>query len=142
MAETARGGPFNEILDHDIFVNCIYLSSPIPPFITKDMLASPGRRLTVLSDVSCDATNPNNPVPVYYGASTFDDPVIRVSVPESAPLDVVAIDHLPTLLPLESSEAFCKDLLPSLLALREMDSSRVWTDAADLFRAKCTEAAL
>jgi saccharopine dehydrogenase (NAD+, L-lysine-forming) len=31
-------GPYPEILKHDIFVNSIYLSSPIPPFITKEML--------------------------------------------------------------------------------------------------------
>jgi len=34
MEETAKGGPFREILDVDIFVNCIYLSSRIPPFLT------------------------------------------------------------------------------------------------------------
>lgn len=63
MQETAAGGPFDEILDHDIFVNCIYLSSPIPPFVTKDSLKGRGadRKLSVLVDVSCDPNNPNNP---------------------------------------------------------------------------------
>jgi saccharopine dehydrogenase (NAD+, L-lysine-forming) len=78
MAETAKGGPFNEIIQHDIFVNCIYLATKIPPFLTKDMLDLPFSQLEVISDVSCDATNPNNPIPVYYGATTFDQPVIRV----------------------------------------------------------------
>ena len=32
LDETAKGGPFDEILDVDIFINCIYLSSKIPPF--------------------------------------------------------------------------------------------------------------
>src|SRR5262249_50124464 len=35
MEETAKGGPFPEILDNHIFVNCIYLMGSIPPFITK-----------------------------------------------------------------------------------------------------------
>ena len=63
MKETAKGGPFNEILEHDIFVNCIYLSSPIPPFITLDSLKEygPSKKLSVLVDVSCDPNNTNNP---------------------------------------------------------------------------------
>ncbi len=53
MAETSAGGPFDEILKHDIFVNCIYLSKPIPPFITKEMIEG-SRALSVICDVSCD----------------------------------------------------------------------------------------
>ena len=67
MAETAKGGPFQEILDVDIFVNCIYLSSPIPPFLSEEFLKARGkdRRLSVVVDVSCDTTNPHNPIPIY-----------------------------------------------------------------------------
>jgi hypothetical protein len=78
MEETKAGGPFKEILKHDIFVNCIYLSNKIPPFLTKEMLDDPSRVLSVIADVSCDATNPNNPIPVYFGATTFDDPLITI----------------------------------------------------------------
>jgi saccharopine dehydrogenase (NAD+, L-lysine-forming) len=68
MQETAAGGPFGEILDHDLFVNCIYLSSPIPPFLTTDSLNERGaeRRLSVLVDVSCDPNNPNNPGSIFF----------------------------------------------------------------------------
>jgi hypothetical protein len=40
----------------DIFVNCIYLSKPIPKFITKEFIANAGpeRRLSVVVDVSCE----------------------------------------------------------------------------------------
>jgi saccharopine dehydrogenase (NAD+, L-lysine forming) len=38
MAETKAGGPYPTILAHSIFVNCIYLSSPIAPFITPEVL--------------------------------------------------------------------------------------------------------
>ncbi|KAG9311344.1 hypothetical protein JVU11DRAFT_8446 [Chiua virens] len=34
LADTAKSRPFQEILDVDIFANCIYLSSSIPPFLT------------------------------------------------------------------------------------------------------------
>jgi saccharopine dehydrogenase (NAD+, L-lysine-forming) len=50
----------------------------------------------------------------------------------ASPVSVVAIDHLPTLLPRESSEAFGKDLAPHLLNLE----SPVWLRAKDLFHEK------
>jgi saccharopine dehydrogenase (NAD+, L-lysine-forming) len=49
-------------------------------------------------------------------------------------LSVIAIDHLPTLLPRESSEAFCSDLLPSLKLLGKSDA--VWQRAENLFKEK------
>ena len=62
--ETQRGGPFLELLQYDVVVNCIYLSQSIPPFITTEILQSE-RRLSVVVDVSCDFTNPKNPLPIY-----------------------------------------------------------------------------
>lgn len=82
MAETAKGGPFSEILEVDIFVNCIYLNSRIPFFITKEQIVAAGkeRRLSVVVDVSCDTTNPNNPIPIYNVNTTFDKPTVSVDV--------------------------------------------------------------
>lgn len=82
MAETARGGPFEEILDVDIFVNCIYLSSQIPSFVTADFIKSKGanRRLSVVVDVSCDTTNPFNPIPIYSINTTFQQPTVGVEL--------------------------------------------------------------
>ncbi|TPX42939.1 saccharopine dehydrogenase (NAD+, L-lysine-forming) [Synchytrium endobioticum] len=138
VAETAKGGPFAEILDASIFVNCIYLSTAIPPFLTVDMLQRP-RELSVVCDVSCDTTNPNNPLPIYADTTTFGEPVLHLITKGEAPLDVIAIDHLPTLLPREASEAFSRDLLPSLLQLKERHTARVWTDAEALFHKKVEE---
>ncbi|KAF9243939.1 Formate/glycerate dehydrogenase catalytic domain-like protein [Melanogaster broomeanus] len=136
MAETAPGGPFQEILDVDIFVNCIYLSSYIPPFLTKEQITAAGssRKLSVVVDVSCDTTNPFNPIPIYNINTTFSDPT---GLPA---LSVVSIDHLPTLLPREASEQFSSDLLPSLLELPHRQSARVWTDAEVLFKKNLAEA--
>lgn len=82
MDETAKGGPFSEILDVDIFVNCIYLTSKIPSFVTKEQIAAAGkaRRLSVVVDVSCDTTNPFNPIPIYNINTTFDKPTVPVDV--------------------------------------------------------------
>lgn len=55
MEETKKGGPFKEIVeDVDIFVNCIYLSAKIPPFVNVESLSSPSRSLSVVCDVSAD----------------------------------------------------------------------------------------
>lgn len=80
--ETASGGPFQEILDADIFINCIYLSSAIPPFVTMEQIDAAGvsRRLSVIADVSCDTTNPNNPIPIYSINTTFAQPTVDVEV--------------------------------------------------------------
>lgn len=83
MAETAKGGPFNEILDVDVFVNCIYLSLAIPPFLTREQIVDAGkqRNLSVVVDVSCDTTNPFNPLPIYSINTTFSQPTVPVDLP-------------------------------------------------------------
>ena len=136
MAETAKGGPFKEIIDADIFVNCIYLTSEIPKFIDYDFVNTPDRKLSVICDVSADTTNPHNPVPVYTIATTFDKPTVPVEVPQGPKLSVISIDHLPSLLPREASEAFSNDLLPSLLELKDRQNSPVWQRAEKLFHDK------
>ncbi|PVG04603.1 Formate/glycerate dehydrogenase catalytic domain-like protein [Serendipita vermifera] len=143
LAETAKGGPFQEILDVDIFVNCIYLSSSIPPFISPEQIEKVGkdRRLSVVVDVSCDTTNPYNPIPIYSVNTTFDDPLVAVNVPPGTrPMSVISIDHLPTLLPREASEQFSGDLLPTLLKYGQRETERTWVEAETLFEEKLNAA--
>lgn len=82
MAETAKGGPFQEILDVDIFINCIYLTSSIPPFLTAEYIKAAGssRRLSAVVDVSCDTTNPYNPIPIYSVNTTFPEPTVDLDL--------------------------------------------------------------
>lgn len=137
LPETAnRPGPYPEIVESDIFVNCIYLSDPIPPFLNKATLASPSRKLAVICDVSCDTTNPNNPIPVYTINTTFTAPTVAVDVEREPQLSVISIDHLPSLLPRESSEAFSNDLLSYLLKLNDWRNDDVWARAEKLFQDK------
>ncbi|MGG7644737.1 saccharopine dehydrogenase [Rhodovulum sp. YNF3179] len=130
MAETAHGGPFPEILDHEIFVNCILARPGVPVFVPREAITAP-RRLTVIADVSCDPGSAYNPVPVYDHATSFDDPVIRVTA-GPPPLDVTAIDNLPSLLPVESSEDYAAQLLPSLERLDRIGAG-VWGRAKAAF---------
>ncbi|PBP20588.1 saccharopine dehydrogenase [Diplocarpon rosae] len=140
MAETAKGGPFPEIVESDIFVNCIYLTSKIPNFVDLASLETPDRKLSVICDVSADTTNPNNPIPVYSVATTFTAPTVPVEVTGLPQLSVISIDHLPSLLPREASEAFSKDLLPSLLELQHWKTHPVWSRAEKLFQEKVASA--
>ncbi|KAI0999345.1 Saccharopine dehydrogenase [Podosphaera aphanis] len=136
MAETAKGGPFPEIVHSDIFINCIYLTTKIPNFVDKTSLSVPDRKLSVVCDVSADTTNPHNPIPIYDVATTFSQPTVAVPLSDGPPLSVISIDHLPSLLPREASEAFTQDLLPSLLQLKEWRSAPVWARAEKIFREK------
>jgi saccharopine dehydrogenase (NAD+, L-lysine-forming) len=125
--ETSQGGPFKEILNFDIFINCVLMMSKNPPFLDLETVKA-NERLSIIGDVSCDPTGPFNSLPIYSDATTFDQPVEKVKTSPSD-LYVMAIDHLPSLLPKESSEDFANQLFPHLL---EMESD-VWKRALDLF---------
>ncbi|MGB0410699.1 MAG: saccharopine dehydrogenase, partial [Pikeienuella sp.] len=127
IAETAHGGPFPEIIAHDLFVNCVLAAPGIPVFVPQDALPTLARRLTAVADVSCDPSSDYNPVPIYDRTTTFDDPAIVVAT-EGMPIAVTAIDHLPSLLPIESTEDYSAQLTPSLLTLNQLDQG-VWARA-------------
>lgn len=79
---STKSGPYQEMLDVDIFVNCIYLNEKIPPFLSREFIEKAGseRRLGVVVDVSCDTTNPNNPLPIYDINTTFEEPTVPVEL--------------------------------------------------------------
>ncbi|MFV0512210.1 MAG: saccharopine dehydrogenase [Jhaorihella sp.] len=129
MAETAHGGAFPEILDHDLFLNCIFARPGTPVFVARSALAGQ-RRLRVIGDIACDPDSDYNPVPVYDRATTWETPARRVH--DDPPLDVVAIDNLPSMLPVESSKDYAAQLLPALLTLGDLDTG-VWGRARAVF---------
>jgi len=130
IEETRSGGPFDQILDHDIFVNCVFVSKPTPPFITPEMLTEP-HTLSIICDVSCDPSSKVNPLPLYTQTTTFDQPLLRVANGHH-PTDLIAIDHLPSMLPAESSYDFSSQLCPHLLELDDPDTG-VWQGAKRKF---------
>ncbi len=131
IEETKAGGPFPEIVGHDIFVNCVFVNSRIPPFLTHRELATEQRMLSVICDVSCDPSSDFNPLPLYSECTDFVNPCLRI-IDGCPGLDLIAIDHLPSLLPAESSDDFSSQLLPSLLDIQD-DTTGVWRRAHDLF---------
>lgn len=129
MEETAHGGPFPEILLHEIFLNCI-LAQPGCPVFVPEAAVNPGRALRVIGDIACDPTSEFNPVRVYDRTTDWAAPALRVA--DNPPLDVMAIDNLPSMLPRESSLDYAAQLLPVLRELDTIDAGP-WGRAAAIF---------
>ena len=112
-ADTQAGGSFPAILGYDILCNCVFLAQPGPPFLTRGMVEGPDappHRLSVVADVSNDLSY--NPI---FGLSTptkFNDAAVRVG-----DVDVIEIENLPALTPLDSSTEYAGQLFPHLFGL-------------------------
>lgn len=129
MEETAHGGPFPEILDHAIFLNCILAMPGVPVFVPDSAKTAP-RALRVIGDIACDPGSDFSPIKVYDHITDWAAPARRVHA--APPLDVMAIDNLPSLLPRESSVDYAAQLLPSLMTLDRLDQG-VWAGAKAIF---------
>jgi saccharopine dehydrogenase (NAD+, L-lysine forming) len=125
QAETAHGGPFPEVAEHGVLFNCILARPGAPVFAPQGILTAP-RALRLIGDIACDPGVPYSPVPLYDAATTWADPVVRVHA--DPVLDIMAIDNLPSLLPLESAQDFAAQLLPYLATLDRIEAG-VWARA-------------
>ena len=130
MAETASGGPFPEVLGHDIFLNCILARPGTPVFVPADAKTA-DRKLRVIGDIACDPDSDFSPIKVYDRTTTWGAPALRVH--DDPVLDVTAIDNLPSMLPAESSADFAGQLLPHLMTLGALDQD-VWGRAGVCFQ--------
>jgi saccharopine dehydrogenase (NAD+, L-lysine-forming) len=126
IEETRDGGPFPEILLHDVFLNCILAQPGCPVFVPAEAIR-PARQLTVIGDIACDPTSDFSPIKVYDRTTDWDHPALRVA--EHPPLDVMAIDNLPSMLPRESSSDYAEQLLPVLRSLDRIGEG-AWGRAA------------
>jgi saccharopine dehydrogenase (NAD+, L-lysine forming) len=116
------------MLEHDIVVNTVLTTEPVRPYLTAADLAGQPYRLRVLTDVTCDVGSPYNLFPLYQHTTSWEQPVFRVPMTE---LDVIAIDNLPSLLPLEASITFSGDLRGQLSGLRT--DTAPWQRCLSLF---------
>ncbi|MFE2881356.1 saccharopine dehydrogenase [Streptomyces sp. NPDC059272] len=122
------------LLAHDVLANCVLATTPVPPFLREPDLDDPTRRLRTVSDVTCDVGSPLNVLPVYDRTTEWAAPVRQLH--DRPPLDLIAIDNLPSLLPRESSTDFSAALLPHLL---DFGTGEAWRRDLDLFHAKSRE---
>lgn len=130
-ADTALGGPFPEVLRHEIALICLPPAARAPVLVPESVRSDP-RTLRVIGDLSGTAGMKTSPIHVNDRPTDWAHPVRRVV--GRPPLDVMAIDTLPSLLPLEASADFAAQILPHLLALDRLDQG-VWARAHDAFQA-------
>jgi alanine dehydrogenase len=122
------------ILDHDILIHAIRLpddtSIPIDPFLTpSDLIAA--HKLSIICDITCDMGNPRNTLPLYSAYTTKNKPVRRI---ENS-IDLIAINNLPSLEPVVSSQQFSSILRNYLPELRYMNyTHEVNSFAASLYQ--------
>lgn len=134
-ADTAGRTQFPEVKsDYDIVANCLLLAPAPNPmrFMQPEDVKIPAkdRRLRVVTDVSCDPSSIANPFPIYETETNFENPAVNVG----EKLDVVAIDHLPSLVPIESSTGFGAGLMESLLMF---PNGKRWDDLFNMYEAHC-----
>jgi len=122
---------FVRFLPHlTVLMNCNYWDQRYPRLLTLDELrilySEPSPRLRVIGDLSCDVggpiqcttkcTEPGDPVYVYDVATGE----VESGFSGHGPV-VLAVDILPSELPLEASDEFAKSLAPILPALARAD---------------------
>lgn len=82
------------------------------PFLTSSIMED-NHQLRLIVDITADTGSPYNLLGFDYLSTSFTQPSHVLST-LSGPIDVIAIDHLPTLLAKESSIWFSSQLLPVL----------------------------
>ncbi len=108
--EETRSLDREALLSHDLLVNCVLMTGPGLLLLRPEDLGN--GKLRMISDVSCDPFSSFNPLPIYSAPSTWDAPFEALA----GGVEITSIDNLPSLLPLEASEDFSDQLLPTLLA--------------------------
>lgn len=135
LKETQVGGPFEPIIQHDIFVNTVLVQSKVPPFLDAQLMDQ-NTRLKVICDVSCDPNSDLNPLPIYRELTTWQEPAHRLSF-ENKESWLISIDNLPSMLPREASMDFAQLLYPHLEEFLFSEKlPLVWNNAYESFETK------
>ncbi|MFV0377130.1 MAG: NAD(P)-dependent oxidoreductase [Mangrovibacterium sp.] len=129
----------------DVFIPCHFWDSRSPAFFTREQLASPEFRISLIADISCDL---NGPIPTSIRASSIDSPYYDIepaTMNEKPPFSgsrhvtVMAVDNLPSALPLDASRSFARDMFEKVFpALFTADSDGIIERATILKDGKLT----
>lgn len=117
------------LLAHDLLVNTVMVTTPVPPFVSDEDLDREDRALSVISDVTVDVTSDCNVLPINHEVTSWESPVRELRGGRK-PAQIIAIDNLPTLLPREASLDYSSQLLPALLTLPD---GPIWERARETF---------
>jgi alanine dehydrogenase len=127
--DTKRNNISQAILNYDILLNCVFVDQNTPCFLTENDLMKNDKRLSVISDISCEPDSKYNPLPFYTETTSFENPTQSIRE-----VDLISIDNLPSYLPVESSMHFSEQLIPHLQGLldEKIDYS-AWSKAKETF---------
>jgi hypothetical protein len=119
---TSTFSPFLKVAQ--MYIPCHFWNSKSPYIITAEDLRLPGRKTSVIADISCDVAGP---IASTIRASKIGDAIygydpvsqIETDYRDDQAIAVMAVDNLPCELPLDASEDFgnelMKHVLPALL---------------------------
>ncbi|MDR5836600.1 hypothetical protein [Caballeronia sp. LZ034LL] len=95
--------------DYELVFNCIKLAADTPLFL-NDAMIGPHTKIRLIGDVSCEATHPRNPIPLYSAPTSFAEPVCRTK----SGIEIMAIDNITAMLPVECSQMLSEQIFPYL----------------------------
>lgn len=115
--------------NYNIIINCIFLNKTdtIKPFISDDNISN--FKDCVVIDVSCDCTSDNNPINIYTKPTSHEFPSLSYNNDQ---LHLIAIDNLPTLVPVGSSEYFSDKLVQLLIKINDQPND-IWDRCINMY---------
>jgi len=114
--------------EYDIIFNCINLKENIGTWFDNNTKFN---KNLVISDISCDYNNPNNPIKIYNNKTTWSNPIYSYN----EFVDIIAIDNLPSLLPFDSSIEFSSKMVKLLETFKD-DEFNYWKNNYEIYKDK------
>jgi saccharopine dehydrogenase (NAD+, L-lysine-forming) len=121
-----RGDELDTLVNHNIIINCIKLEKDSEFIIISDKNLEDFKKLSIINDVSCDITALNNPIKLDYHLTTFKNPIYKYN----EQLDIICIDNLPSLLPIDSSTEFSNKLTELIIGI---NNDIIWKNLENLY---------
>ena len=115
------------LINHNIIINCIKLETNFDKiFISNDSI-NDFKNLSIITDISCDIFAVNNPIKLNYNLTTFEKPIYKFN----KNIDIICIDNLPSLLPIDSSTEFSNKLTELILLIN--NDNIIWNNLEKLY---------
>mgnify|MGYP001353789268 CR=1 FL=1 len=118
----------------DLFLPCHFWKEGSPPFFELNEISNPNFRISFVGDISCDIAGP---VATTIRPSTLDDPFYsvlegkEVDFGQEKSIGVLAVDNLPSAVPMDATHGFGKMFLEGILpAFFNNDANNILKGAA------------
>ena len=116
----------DNLINHNIIINCIKLESNFNIIFISNKNLINFKNLSIISDISCDVFAINNPINLNYCLTTFEKPIYKFN----ENIDIICIDNLPSLLPINSSTEFSNKLTELILTV---NTDIIWENLENLY---------